>query len=195
MKFIGRFVILILIISCSNKENTLEDYANYPVKFPKQKVSSPNGEFSIFIPKDWKWKTEKNTDNKVIFEFEAVSKPNKDGFIDVISILKTESFADSDDLKAEFEYYKNNVENYSSIDHKIVKLGNTEILNQESYFLHIKSNPREYGEIETISFIIDSKNKGEFYSLTASASRTTELKKNMAVLIQSLKTFDYEKNE
>ena len=189
MKFIGKFIILILIVSCSNKENTLEQYANYPVKFAKQKINYPNNDFSIFIPKNWEWKVENYENENIILGIDASSKPDKDGFIDIISLQKIKSFGENKDLKSEFEYSLNLIENNWQ-NRKIIESGFTEILNQKSYFLHTKSDTDKYGEAEIISFIVDSGIEGVFYYLTVSASQTTDLNKNMSILVQSLKTFE-----
>jgi hypothetical protein len=188
MKFIGKFIVLILVVSCSNNENTLEQYANFPVKFAKQKVTYPNNDFSIFIQKNWEWKVENYDNENILLGIDASSKPDKDGFIDIISIQKVKSFGENKDLKSEFEYCLNLIETNSQ-NRKVIESGQTEILNQKSYFLHTKSDTGKYGEAEIISFILDSGIDGVFYNLTASASQTTDLKKNMSILIQSLKTF------
>ncbi|MFY0715417.1 hypothetical protein J1D01_17320 [Seonamhaeicola sp. NFXS20] len=188
MKFIGKFIVLILLVSCSNNENTLEQYANFPVKFAKQKVTYPNNDFSIFIQKNWEWKVENYDNENILLGIDASSKPDKDGFIDIISIQKVKSFGENKDLKSEFEYCLNLIETNSQ-NRKVIESGQTEILNQQSYFLHTKSDTGKYGEAEIISFILDSGIDGVFYNLTASASQTTDLKKNMSILIQSLKTF------
>ncbi|OBX17541.1 MULTISPECIES: hypothetical protein [Bizionia] len=189
MKFIGKFIVLILIVSCSNKETTLEQYANYPVKFAKQKINYPTNDFLIFIPKNWEWKVESYDNENIILGIDVSSKPDKDGFIDMISIQKIKSFGENKDLKSEFDYCLNIIENNSQ-KRKIIESGFTEILNQKSYFLHTKSDTDKYGETEIISFILDSGIEGVFYNLTASASQTRQLKKNMSILVQSLKTFE-----
>jgi hypothetical protein len=189
MKFIGKYIILILIVSCSNKENTLKQYSNYPVKFAKQKINYPNNDFSIFIPENWNWKVESYENENIILGIDAVSKPDKDGFIDILSIQKIKSFKENKNLKSEFEYCLKLTENHSQ-SKKMIESGFTEILNQKSYFLHTKSDTGKYGEVETICFIIDSGIEGVFYNLTASASQTVDLKKNMSILIQSLRTFE-----
>ncbi|WP_298538034.1 hypothetical protein [uncultured Algibacter sp.] len=189
MKFIGKFIIFILIISCSNKQITLEKYSNYPVKFAKQKITYPNNDFSIFIPKNWEWKVETYEAESIILGIDAVSELDKDGFVDIISIQKLKSLGENKDLKAEFEYFLNLMENNPQ-NGKLIESGYTEILNKKSYFFHTKSDTGRYGESEIISFILDSGIEGVFYNLTASASQTTDLKKNMSILIQSLKTFE-----
>lgn len=188
MKLTGKFIILILVSSCSSEENTLEQYAKYPVKFAKQKVTYPNNDFSILIPKNWKWKVEDYENENIILGLDAGSKPDKDGFIDIISIQKIKSLGDNKDLKSEFEYCRGVIENNPESP-KIIESGFTEILNQKSYFIHTKFDSNNYGETEMISFILDSETEGVFYNLTASASQTIDLKKNMAIMIQSLKTF------
>jgi hypothetical protein len=189
MKFIGKFIVFILIISCSSKQITLEKYSNYPVKFAKQKITYPNNDFSIFIPKNWEWKIETYETENIILGIDAVSELDKDGFVDIISIQKLKSFGENKNLKSEFEYWLNLMENNPQ-NGKLIESGYTEILNKKSYFFHTKSETDRYGESEIISFILDSGIEGVFYNLTASASQTVDLKKNMSILIQSLKTFE-----
>jgi|SRR5690554_880637 len=189
MKFIRKFIVLILIVSCSNKENSLEEYANFPVKFAKQKINYPTNDFSIFIPKNWEWKVESYDNENIILGIDASSKSDIDGFIDIISIQKIKSFGENKDLKSEFEYCLNLIENNSQ-NRKIIESGFTEILNQKSYYFRTKSDTDQYGETEIISFIIDSGIEGVFYNLTASASQTSDLEKNMSILVQSLMTFE-----
>lgn len=194
MKFIGKFIVLILVVSCSNKQNTLNEYANYPVKFAKQKISHPTNDFSILVPKNWEWKVEDYDNENIILGIDASSKPDQNGFIDIISIQKIKSFGENKDLESEFQYCLNIIEN-NSHNRKIVESGQTELLNKTSYFLHTKSDSNQNGGTEIISFIIDSGIKDVFYNLTASASQTEELKKNMSILIQSLRTFEQLKNK
>ena len=88
MRITLNIILLTLFFSCSTKEFTLEQYANYPVKFAKQKISYPNNDFSLFIPKNWEWKIEEYDDNNIILGIDAFSQPDKNGFIDIISIQK-----------------------------------------------------------------------------------------------------------
>ena len=194
MKFINKFIILILIVSCSNKPNTLEQYANYPVKFAKQKITHPNNDFSLFIPLNWEYKSDGYENDNILLGIEANSKQYENGFSDLISIQKIKSFGEKKDLKSEFEYCLNVVENNLG-DKTILGSGLTKILDKEAYFIHTVSNTETYGEAEIISLIVEGNNKGEFYNLNAVASKTTDLKKNMAVLINCLKTFENLNNE
>lgn len=194
MKFIGKILVLILIVSCSSKQLTLEQYANQSVKFAKQKINYPNNDFSLFIPKNWEWKVEDYDNENIILGINAGSKPDTNGFIDIISIEKIKSFGENKDLKSEFDNCLNIIEN-NAHNRKIVESGYTEILNQKSYFIHTKSDTSQYGQAEIISFILDSGVEGVFYNLTASASQTADLNKNMSILIQSLKTFEKLNNE
>lgn len=188
MKFIIKLTILILLISCSDKEITMEQYANYPVKFAKQKIDYPTKDFSILIPKNWKWKIENYENENIILGIDACSQPDKDGFIDIISIQKIKSLGEKKQLKSEFENFLKLIKNNSQ-NLKIIESGLTKIINQKSYFLHTKSDINKYGNVEIIYFILNSETEGVFYYLTASASQTIDLKKNMSIMIQSLKTF------
>lgn len=194
LKFLGKFTLLILIVSCTNKQNTLEQYANNPMKFAKQKVTYPNNDFTILIPKNWEWKVEDFDNENIILGIDVSSKPSKEGFIDLISIQKIKSFGENKDLRTEFEYYLTLIENNLQ-NQKIVESGKSDILYRKSYFIHTKSDTNKYGEGEIIYFILDSGIEGVFYNLTASASQTEDLNTNMAILIQSLKTFENLNNQ
>lgn len=124
--------------------------------------------------------------DKIILGINAGSEPDKNGFIDLISIIKLKSFGGHISLKSEFEYVLDLTKQRS----KIIECGESNILKQKAYFIHTKSDSGTYGEAEFISFILESKTKGVFYYLDVSASQTSELKNNMAILIQSLKTFE-----
>ena len=192
MKFIGKFIILILIVSCSNKPNTIEQYANYPVKFAKHKITHPSNDFSLFIPLNWEWNSDKY--ENIILGIDASSKPYENGFSDLISIQKIKSFGEKKDLKSEFEYCLGIVKNNFG-DKTILESGLTKILDKEAYFIHTESNSEKFGKAETISLIIESDKKGEFYNLNAIASKTKDLKKNMTVLVKCLTTFERMNNE
>ncbi len=62
-------------------------------------------------------------------------------------------------------------------------------MNYDSYFLHAKSENEK--SIEMISFIVESKEKGIFYSITASCQIEDQLKINMSMMVKCLKTFQY----
>ena len=194
MKYIGKFIILILLISCSANQDTLEKYANYPMKFAKQKINYPNKEFSIIIPKNWKWKVENFESENIILGIDITSETDKKGFINIISIQKVKSFGENKTLKSEFEYclkmFETNWQNSEIIDS-----GKTDILNYKSYFIHSKSNNEKSGIAEIISFIVQSKKKSEFYYLAVSTSKNENLRKNMSIMIQSLATFEKLKQE
>ncbi len=166
----------------------MEQYANDSVKFEKQKINYPNN-FSIIIPKNWKWKAEDYEHENILLALNASSETDKNGFIDVISIQKIKSFGKKNDLLSEYEYCLELIENNLQ-NRKIVESGSSDLLNQKSYFIHVKSDTKQYGEVEIINFILESETKGVFYNLTASASQTSDLNKNMATMIQSLITFE-----
>lgn len=191
--FVIALIFLFLTASCSNRQNTLNNYANYPVKIAKQKIEYPSVDFSFSIPINWEWKIENYEHENILLGIDAVSKPDKDSFVDLLSVQKIKSFGNKTDLKSEFDYYFELLE--TNLDAEVVETGKTDLLNQEAYFLHTKSNTGTYGEIETISFIVESETRGVFYNLTASASQTDNLKKNMAILIQCLRTFKVNNNE
>ncbi|WP_282051186.1 hypothetical protein [Maribacter aquivivus] len=189
MKFVGIFIILILVFSCSSEENSLEQYANHPVKFAKQKIDNPDNDFSIFIPKNWEWKAPYKENGNDILGLFANSKSNKNGFKSIILVKKYKSSQNSKDLKSEFEYLSKQIRNHSQIE-EIVDFGSTDIFNQESYFFHTKSKSDTNGDSEILNFLINGNIEGIYYNLTLSTPQTTDFNTDMAVLVQSLKTFE-----
>lgn len=189
MKFIGKFIILILVFSCSSKENTLEQYANSRVKYAKQKIDYPNNDFSILIPKNWEWIAPYKENSNDILGLFANSKPNKNGFKSIILLKKYKSGQNSKDLKSEFEYLSKQIQNHSQIK-EIVDFGATDILNQKSYFFHTKSKSDNNGDSEILNFLIDGNKEGVYYNLTLSTPQAKDFNTDMAMLVQSLKTFE-----
>ena len=192
MKLVVNFIAFILLVSCSNKETSLNQYANYPVKFAKQKIVHPDNDFELMIPKGWKWETENYEDNAIISGINAKSKLHDTGFFDMISVQKVKDHSEHDDLDAELKYALQVME-FNQSDMKVLKSGNSDkILNRKSIYLHVKTNTDLYGESEVISFLLESNQKGVHYELVAlvsADSKVTDLKMNMAIIINCLQSF------
>nr|MBP6316394.1 hypothetical protein [Chitinophagaceae bacterium] len=194
MRLLGLFFVTVVIISCSSNQGTLEDYANFPVKFAKQKITYPNNDFTVCIPKNWNWKVEDYNNDHIILGIGAGSEPDKDGFIDFITIQKVKCFGGKNDLKSEYDYLLNLTKQQSN-GMKIVETGETDMLHQTAYFFHSKSETNTYGESEMICFVLEGDLEGTFYYLNAGASQTKNFKRNMAILLHSLKTFEIHKTK
>ena len=183
------FIFSVSFIACSKEQFMLDDYAKYPVKFAKQEVVYPNNDFKIYIPKSWEWKVEDYNSPEVILVINAGSPPQEKYFVDVISVIKMKGISAAKNLESETqELIKLSEKSPAKL--KILGSGKTNLLNRDAYYIHTRSNTGKYGESEMIEFIVKSNNDENFYHLTASASRTKELKKNMAIMIQCLKTFE-----
>jgi hypothetical protein len=179
------FVIL-LFCACAKKITTLEEYSNYPVKYEKTKISYPTNDFSITIPKNWKCKAEEYNTKQIILGMDIGQTDSITKFTKIISIQKYKSLENNSDLKAEFEtMIKNSTKN--DLIPEIVESGKTNILKYDSYFIHTKSENEN--SIEMISFIVKSKQKGIFYSITASCQNKDEIKINLSMMIKCVKSF------
>ena len=188
MKIIVNLLMLILFISCSTEQLKLEQYQKYPVKFVKRNFVYTDKSFEIYLPFKWKYKIE-NYENvaEIILGIDVASEPDEKNFIDILSIQKTTGFSTEKNLEAEYLKMLENLKRKSNF--KLIESGKTKLLKNETYFVHSKSNSGTYGEIELITLITKSNYERNFYYLTASASRTKELEKNMAIMIQCLRTF------
>lgn len=176
------------LFSCSEKQFSFENYANYPVKFAKENFFYPNNEFEIFLPLNWESKIENYEDNdEIILGLDAFSKPDDENFIQGISIQKTKPFSLKKDLKSEYDYFIEKINQKASLE--IIDSGKTDFLTNEAYFIHSKSNSGNYGELEMITIITKSSSDNNYFYLNAGASRTKELNKNMSMMLSCLKTF------
>ncbi len=188
MRIILTILTLILFISCSNEQFTLERYEKYPVKFVKRKFTYPDKSFQLFLPYNWDYKIENYAEVKeIILGIDVASKPDEKNFINIISVQKAKGFSNERTTEKEYLKMLENQKNNSAF--KLIESGKTKLLNNEAYFIHSKSNSGKYGEIELITVITKSNSDKNFYYLTASASKTNELETNMAMMIQCLGTF------
>jgi len=188
MKLLANIFLLFLLISCSSEQFTFEQYEKYPVKVARKTVTYPNNTFELLLPIKWEWKVE-NYDkiDEISIGIDAFSKPDEKKFIDAISIQKGKGFSSSKTLETEYEITLDKLK--QNLGYKLIESGKKIFNENDSYFIHYKSNSGNYGEIEVISIITKSKNENSFYYLNASASRTKDLKMNMSIMVQCLKTF------
>lgn len=186
------FTIFSILISCSEKQFLFENYTNYPVKFAKKNFVYPNNEFEIFLPLNWESKIENYEDNdEIILGIDAISKPDKENFINAISIQKMNPSSSKKDLKSEYDYLIEKLKQKDSFE--IIASGKTDFLKNEAYFIHSKSNSGNYGELEMITIIIKSGSDNNYFYLNAGASRTKDLNKNISMMLNCLKTFKQKK--
>lgn len=188
MKHFNIFILLIFLTSCSNDKNTLSNYSNFSKEFNTQKVEYPNKEFSINLPINWEFEVPYIENDKDILGLFASSKPNANGFQNVLLIKKYKGDNGNKDLKSEFNFLLKQIQNHSQIT-EIVDSGSTTIFNQEAYFFHTKTASENNGNLEIINFLINSNETGVYYNLTASTTQTDRFNIEMANLIHSLKTF------
>lgn len=186
------FILLFVNVlsSCNNGDITLDQIVDNPVEFEKQEVSLPFENFSVMIPAGWSWRNEEEDcdGENFLIMLNAGSPGDKDGYIDLISIQKIKSQSKSNDLQTEY-FHLLNLSKTNSQGLKMVESGKTEVLNYPAYYFHSKSDSGTYGEIENISFIIESDEEGYFYHLIAGASQTDQLERNMSIMVHSLKSF------
>jgi hypothetical protein len=188
LKLIKYLLLVCLIASCSTQKKNFEYYQNMPVKYAKQKIEYPNNDFSIFIPKNWQWKVEQYNHENFIIGIDAGSKPNDEGYLDIISIQKAKSFSGSTDIKSEYEFYLKMI-NENPNSGKVEESGMTNIFDTKSYFISTKPINTEQIGTEIIMILTESETKGVFYYLNGSVSQTNDLEMNKAIVIQSLATF------
>jgi hypothetical protein len=176
------------MISCTKKYTTIDEYSTYQIKYAKTRISFPTKDFSITIPKNWEWEVKKN---ETKFNILGILINNNDSIAShgkIMVVEKYKSFEKNTDLKTEYEsILKNNKE--SKQHNKIVECGKTKLLKYDAYFIHMISENEN--SFEQILFIVQSKEKGVFYSLVAGCQLKDELKPNMSMMLNCLESFEY----
>lgn len=188
MKYFKLFCAILLLNSCSIKFTTINEYSSLPLKFAKTKITHPTKDFSMTLPRNWFWKAEDYESEQIILGIDAGVTDSINGFTKIISVQKYKSSENNTELKAEYESLLKNIKKNKLIP-QIVESGRTELMNYDSYFLHAKSENEK--SIEMISFVVKSKEKGFFYSLTASCQIEDRLKTNMSMMVKCLESFEY----
>lgn len=182
------FFVFILFYSYSKEFTSLDEYSKNPVEFAKERITSPTKDFSIIIPKNWKWKEEKYDHEQIILGMEIGNFDSISIFTKIISIQKYKSLEKNTDLETEFHSMLKNSEKNKSIP-EVVESGKTKILKYDSYFIHAKSDNEK--SIEMFSFIIKSKEKGMFYLVNASCQNEDNLKTYMSMMINCIQSFEF----
>src|SRR5690606_18807385 len=103
MSKINFFFIFLIFFACKEDITTLAEYSNYPVKYAKTKISYPTNEFSITIPKNWKWSVEEYENVPIILGMDIGETDSITNYTRIISIHKYKSLDNNNDLRAEFE--------------------------------------------------------------------------------------------
>lgn len=188
-KAVFLLIVIIGFVSCSKKETNLDKYLTHSDKFEKKKVIDPNGNFSLYIPKDWEFETRDVTESSNIYFWSNIY-PNEvtDSFnMNRIEIIKAK---DSLGLKEQYERYINE-ESYFD---KIIDSGETNFLNYPSYFAytyHKKSYDRIIAkEREIIRFSLKSEQKDVYYYLFLIAIKNENQQQNMSMMLHCLQTFE-----
>lgn len=180
-------LVFVIFFACTKNTTTLKEYSNYPVKYAKTKISYPTNEFSITIPYNWKWKVEKYENEHIILGMDIGETDSLTNYTRIISIQKYSSFENNTDLNAEFQSMLKNSSDNSLIP-EIIESGKTNILKNDAYFVHTKSENEN--SIEMISFILKSKEKGIFYAITVSCHIKDDIKKNLSMMINCVRSFE-----
>ena len=188
MKSFKFVLFFFFIISCTEKYTTIDEYSKDSIKYVKTKITISTKDFSISIPKNWKWKEIKN---ETKYDMLGIIVKNVDTIPDYSKIMvfkKYKSFEKNTDLKTEYEsLLKNNKE--SNQPNKIVECGKTNLLKYDAFFVHMVSQDEK--PFEQILIIIKSKEMGVFYSLNSACDLEDNLKPSMSMMLECMRSFEY----
>jgi len=186
IKLLGTFVVF-LFCSCLKNSTTVEEYSKFPVKYAKTKISYPSNDFSITIPKNWKWKVEEYENDKIILGMDIIYNDSITNYLKIMSIQKYKSLENNSNLNVEFETLlsKSSKNNLSA---KILESGKTKILNYDSYFIHTKFENEN--SVEMITFLLKSKQNGIFYTISNICQNKDDVKTTLSIMIKCAKSFE-----
>ena len=168
----------------------MDKYLTHSDKFEKKKVTDPNGNFSLFVPKGWEFEANEYPEGHIFLWSTLSSKEEQEMDINRIQIIKAK---DSLGLKEQYDQYINKKEYYD----EIIDSGETNFLNYPSYFTHIylkksinKGIAFELKEKEIIRFFLKSKQEDVYYYLFLTAIENENQQQNMSMMLHCLKTFE-----
>lgn len=190
MKLSNIFLLLFLSLnSCNEDYVSIDEYIKKNPAMEVEKITHPSGDFSLYVPKDWSWKILTFESDTLKTGMQIAFSESKKGYTNIISIEKYKSEKKHIELKDEYAFqlssYKDNP------DMELVENGQTKLNHYKTYFLHTKSNDNT--SIELVEFLIQGKDNGVFYSLSAN-SQTNDSKlhdKNMSVMLKCLNSFEH----
>ena len=153
---------------------------SYPVKYAKKEVKEPNGNYSLFVPKDWEAKFEYTQyNNSEVIVFQAISIVKENGNFSGISIVET--LTDKKDLKSQFDFF---LDKYNNSFFSVLDSGKTNIFDTNSYFIQT-----EVANAESFDFIVESGKENIFYLINISTPKGKNQKHKMSMMLSCLKTF------
>lgn len=177
MKQLLFILFVISFIYCSdNKKYVIEQYSALSVKFEKEKIVETNGNYSLNVPKNWRFYSFEPRYSTTILEHSFISENNND----IISICKMRDDADLKEINDSFIRFTETMIPLNIEKSIIVDYGKTDVLKYSSFFSHISSS-----DFEKISFVLKSKQEGFYYLLIIEGK-----KENMPMMLQCLKSFD-----
>ncbi|MFA7444417.1 MAG: hypothetical protein WCY89_00585 [Flavobacteriaceae bacterium] len=190
MKSIKILFLLFLFVSCSSKQTTIEQYLANPVKFAKKEVKAPDGSYSILVPKNWEtdFETSEYNDSEFLI-FQAVSDIDEKGSFSGITVFETKSLAEVGSTNLETQYTFA-LEKYKHFDCQIISSGKTDIFGEQAYYIQTEVNNAELFDF----FLKSKKEESLFYLINISTTKNENLKLNMAIMLNSLKTFKITQN-
>ncbi|MFT3794002.1 hypothetical protein [Flavobacterium sp.] len=187
MKGLPLLLLLLLLGSCSKNYTPVREYVALPVKYPKEKISHPSNDFSMTIPQNWFWKSERYESEKMMLGITAAFSETTRGYTQIISVYKYRSLQKNATLYKEYESSRKYHEDKATLE--MVESGKTKLNNYDAYFMHLQSTNEN--PIEIITFLVKGKEQGVFYSITANGQLKDEPKTNMAIMVKCLNSFEY----
>lgn len=179
MKKINLLLIFVFIVSCTiscsfNKQKSIEEYSNCTVKFVEQKITDPDGNYSIVIPENWDF-TQFDMKNDILLDHLYSEGINS------IKVLKVKSNKDLMELNESFVESAETQIPLVQDNFKMINHGKTNILKNTSYYYHTSQSSNS----ETISFLIKSNQQNVYYRLIVFGE-----KEKIPMMLKCLKTFE-----
>jgi hypothetical protein len=183
-------LLLFLVSTCSEKELTLEQYATHSNDLAVKKVTDPAFDFELNVPVEWIWKIEKDyVRDSIVLGVDMASPGDENGFVNTLSIQKVKPSRSEVNIELTHLLIKTQLQNTKEFNFRILESGETNILKRPTFFVHGRSDTGRYGEIEFAYFVAEGNTTGDYYLLSATASRTKDLEKNMSIMLDCLKSF------
>lgn len=185
LKTISLLIIAFFFFSCSQKQKTIDDYAQTKVKFAKSSFTGTNNEFSISLPKNWRTSEEPVDSDTLLYNMDCGSSDPLDSNLCFLSISKMRLMFGT--IDTEFDLIVDETLKQSSntilVDQSTMKIGSSDV---QAALIGYTLN--EEIVQETIQLFIPY-SKEEYYIIGLMSDKNEHVEINFGKLLECASTF------
>lgn len=186
---LGILIMLVVLIACGEKQKTIKDYEHYLSKYFSIEFKPNNGEFSIYLPKDWYKNEDSFNSDTLLYILESGPKSLNDNGNHSIVIFKMN--LSKGNINNEFDLlidaYTKSASNIELIEKSKIRIGDIDVKSAHLKFVHNEEITQE-----EIDIFIPISNK-EYYYIALVSDKNEHIESNFGMMLQIVKSFKLKK--